>query len=492
MGVLSEQLRRAAESNPDDLGFTVVGQGELRYAEWRRQSSAFARRLHERGLAIGDRVALLTVPDDGLKFVVAYVGTHQAGTVAVPVNTRLSPPELGAILRHAEPAAVVVSPALRPLLANSGYEPRVLIDTDQDWGDALSADDSDFQADITEDDLAEILYTSGTTGLPKGVAIRHSNSAMVTLTEPTYSGMVWLHASPMFTFAGLTFVYQPMRMGMRTVYQPKFEAGEFLRLVEEHKVFSVFLVPAMAELLAKHDDFASADLSSVQLCSIGSAPVAPATLARLQERMPHAAVSNSYSMTEAGAAYCVLPKGELEKRRGSVGLPLPPTKIRIVREDGSDADPDEVGEVLVKPPGKQREYFRDPEASAEIWKDDWLHTGDLGKLDADGYLYIVGRMKDMIIRGGFNIYAVDIENVLFEHPDVREAAVVGVPHEVLGEDVAAFVVARDGASLSADDVIGFCKERLADYKVPRLVEFRDELPRNATGKVLKRELKPAG
>jgi acyl-CoA synthetase (AMP-forming)/AMP-acid ligase II len=314
---------------------------------------------------------------------------------------------------------------------------------------------------------------------------------MVTLTQPTYSGKVWLHASPMFTFAGLTFVYQPMRMGMRTVYQPKFDAGGYLRLVAEHQAMCLFLVPAMAELLIAHPDWETADLSSVQLCSLGSAPSAPATLGVLQSRMPNASVSNSYSMTEAGAAYCVLPKGELEKRPGSVGMPLPPTKIRIIREDGSDADTDEVGEVLVRPPGKQREYFRDPDASAQIWKDGWLHTGDLGKLDADGYLYIVGRIKDMIIRGGHNIYATDVEAVIYEHPAVLEAAVVAIPHEVLGEDVGAFVVVRPGESVKTDELIAFCKERLADYKVPRYVEFRDALPRNATGKVLKRDLAPS-
>ena len=483
MPLIPDQLRELAGRVPDEVAYVAIGQGSLTFGAWHTDSSRFARGLVSRGVAAGDRVALLCAPDDALRFVVAYHGIQKAGAVAVPVNIRLSPPELAGIFGHCEPAAVVVSDQLEPLLPPG--LPTVLRVSELEK--AFEGGDEDIQVPRDAEDLAEILYTSGTTGMPKGVAIRHSNSAMVVFTQPEWSGRVWLYASPMFTFAGLTFVNQPMRMGMRSVYLPRFDAAEWLRAVAEHQPMCVFLVPAMVELLLAHPDFATAGLSSIQLCSVGSAPVAPATLNRLQAALPHAAVSNSYSITEAGAAYCVLPKGELEKRPGSVGLPMPPTKVRILSESGAELPAGEVGEVVIQPPGRQREYYRNEDASAAMWHDGWLHTGDLGRLDDDGYLYIVGRIKDVIIRGGYNIYAVDVETVLYEHPAVREAAVVGVPHDVLGEDIAAYVVAS--APVSADELVAWCRERLADYKVPRLVEFRDDLPRNATGKVLKRDLR---
>jgi acyl-CoA synthetase (AMP-forming)/AMP-acid ligase II len=205
--------------------------------------------------------------------------------------------------------------------------------------------------------------------------------------------------------------------------------------------------------------------------------------------MPDALVSNNYGMTEAGSAYCVMPKGEAVKRPGSVGQIAPPAVVRIVDEHDEPLPPDEVGEVRLQMPGRQREYFEDPEATAEMWRDGWLVTGDLGKLDADGYLYIVGRSKDVIIRGGNNVHATDVEHALIQHDAVKEIAVVGAPHPVLGEDVVAFVVLQPGAEAGAEELRAFGLEHLADYKVPRQFIFVDELPRNPTGKVIKPELR---
>jgi acyl-CoA synthetase (AMP-forming)/AMP-acid ligase II len=209
--------------------------------------------------------------------------------------------------------------------------------------------------------------------------------------------------------------------------------------------------------------------------------------------MPDATVGNSYGMSEAGPAYIVMPKEEITKRVGSVGKPLGPMEIKIVDDGGErELGPREVGELRMRMQGKQREYYKDADATGETWtQDGWLCTGDLAYLDEDGYLYICGRKKDMIIRGGNNIYATDVEAVLLEHPDVQEAAVAGVPHQVLGEDVAAWIVTRD-PSLDADALLAFCSQRLADYKRPRRVHFVDELPRNATGKVMKHQLPGLG
>jgi acyl-CoA synthetase (AMP-forming)/AMP-acid ligase II len=244
----------------------------------------------------------------------------------------------------------------------------------------------------------------------------------------------------------------------------------------------------MAQLIVAHPRFATTELSSIAICAIGSAPLAPATLRALQERMPEASVSNSYGMTEAGPAFCSMPKGESLRRIGSVGQPVPPLEVRIVDEDGRDLPAGEVGEAILRMKGREREYYRNDEATAGTWKDGWLYSGDLARLDDDGYLYIVGRKKDVIIRGGNNIHAVDVEAVLIEHPHVVEAAVVGIPHAVLGEDVAAVVVLGSGASTTPDELREYCAKALADYKVPRRIVFVAELPRNATGKVLKAQL----
>jgi acyl-CoA synthetase (AMP-forming)/AMP-acid ligase II len=305
----------------------------------------------------------------------------------------------------------------------------------------------------------------------------------------SWNGEGWVHASPLFTFAGIALVYTPMKLGLQVLYMPKFDAGRWLRLVEEEKPTAAFLVPAMTHLLLDHPDFDRSDLSSLGMCSVGSAPLAPFVVDRLQEKMPDAMVSNNYGMTEAGSAYAIMPKGEAVKRPGSVGQIAPPAIVRIVDADEQPLPPNEVGEVRLQLPGKQREYFNDPEATAETWRDGWLVTGDLGKLDDDGYLYIVGRSKDVIIRGGNNVHATDVEHVLLQHDAVAEVAVVGAPHAVLGEDVVAFVVLHDGAKVDGEALRTYGLKHLADYKVPRTYHFVDELPRNATGKVIKPELR---
>jgi acyl-CoA synthetase (AMP-forming)/AMP-acid ligase II len=489
MALVPDQLRHMAAAYPEEIAFSVISgdhPGELSFGEWHGTAARLARGLVARGVEHGDRVALLVAPAEGLRFIVAYAAAQMAGAIAVPVNVRLSPGEIAGVLRHAEPSAVFVSESLRSLVPD--LQSAKFVAPTMDWDDLLDSDDTEFQVPMDSDDLAEILYTSGTTGAPKGVAIRHSNSALVVNTQPDWTGGAWIHASPMFTFAGLTFVYQPMRMGMRTLYMPRFDAATWINEVETRRPMIAFLVPAMVELLLASPGVEEADLTSLSMVSVGAAPIAPSTLLRLQQLVPNAAVTNSYSMTEAGTAYCILPKGELEKRPGSVGKPLPPAEIRVVGEDGNELPAEEVGEIVIKPAHSPRFYYKDPDATAELFRGDWLHTGDLGKFDADGYLYVVGRSKDVIIRGGFNIYASDVEAALYTHPDVQEAAVVGKPHPVLGEDIAAYVVVRDGASVTPDELIVHAKEQLADYKVPRSVEIRTDLPRNATGKVLKRAL----
>jgi acyl-CoA synthetase (AMP-forming)/AMP-acid ligase II len=489
-GLLVDQLRFMADRYPREVAYRHLDADlEITFEAWERASNALARGLVAQGVHRGDRVAIALPGTMLLEWITAYAAIHKAGAVAVPVNTRLTVPELRAILGHAEPVAVLTSEELRPGIdaAVAGITGVRLVTTDLE---GLAADDdAEFQVPVDLDDLADVMYTSGTTGLPKGVAVRHRNIALIPNSEPTWTGERWLHASPLFTFAGIGFIYNPMKMGMTGMYQARFDAGRWLSYVERERPTMAFIVPAMAQLLVNHERWAEADLSSLALLSVGSAPLPPETLFALLERLPDTSVSNSYGMTEAGPAFCVMPKEEAGRRIGSVGLPMPPMEVRIVDPStGAEVPVGEEGEVLIRLEGRQREYYRDPEATARTWEGGWLHTGDIGRLDADGYLYIAGRLKDVIIRGGNNIHAGDVEAVLYEHPGVLEAAAVGIPHPTLGEDVAAAVVAKPGVTLDPAELTEFCRERLADYKVPRRVLVVDELPRNATGKVVKREL----
>ena len=504
---MDEHLGRMAAEFGDRTAFEVVDVGSMTFAEWDGAANALARRLLDSGLEPGARVGIHLRPEFSLRWLVTYSAAHRAGGVAVPMNPRLAPAEVAHVLAHSGATAVVADGDLVGSDLESGAgRLAVLIDAGAEattsaasaspaatpvlgWDDAVAGDRSPFQAPRNSDDLADILYTSGTTGRPKGVAVRHSNGAMIGAVDPNWTGGGWVHASPLFTFAGIALVYTPMKLGLQVIYQPRFDADRWLRVVEEERPVAVFLVPAMAHLLIDHPRFDEADLSSVTMCSVGSAPLAPYVVERLQAKMPDALVSNNYGMTEAGSAYAIMPQGEAVKRPGSVGQIAPPAIVQIVDDDDKPVPPDTVGEVRLQMPGRQREYYNDPDATAETWRDGWLVTGDLGKLDADGYLYIVGRSKDVIIRGGNNVHAADVEHVLVQHDAVQEVAVVGAPHQVLGEDVVAFVVLHRGAEATSDELRAFGLEQLADYKVPRQFVFVDALPRNPTGKVIKPELK---
>jgi acyl-CoA synthetase (AMP-forming)/AMP-acid ligase II len=506
----SEQLHAMAEAYGDETAYTVVGSGSMTFGEWDATATRLARGLVDAGVAPGDRVALHLHATNALRWMSAYAAVHRAGAVAVPFNPQLTRPEVARMVAHSGTTVAFVEHSLLdrhepertylvvdvPAVGDDGAGPGGGGGSGPDasgvvaWSDILHDDDAAYlQVPRDRGELADILYTSGTTGHPKAVAVRHDNSSLVPFREPTWSGGSWLHASPPYTFAGIAFVLTPMKLGMRGIYLASFDAGTWIETVERERPVSVFLVPAMAALLLEHPRFADADLSSVQLCTVGSAPLAPAVLERLQAKLPDALVSNNYGMTEAGSVYCMMPPGEAVRRPGSVGRPLPPAEIVCVGPEGEPVPAGEVGEVRMRIPGRPREYFGDPEATARTWVDGWLLTGDLGRIDEDGYLYIVGRSKDVIIRGGNNIHPTDVEHAVALHPAVHEVAVLGVPHPVLGEDVVACVVLRPGHDADADALRDHTLELLARSKVPRRWYFLDALPRNATGKVVKDELR---
>ena len=498
----SEQLHAMAEAFGDETAYTVVGHGSMTFAEWDATATRLARGLVGAGVVPGDRVAIHLQASNALRWMSVYAAVHRAGAVAVPCNPQLARPEVTRMMAHSGAAVAFVEHSLLDRHDPAGTArvvdvPEVgadgagvpVADGVTAWSDVLDPDDTYFQVPRDRGELADILYTSGTTGHPKAVAVRHDNSSLVPFRTPTWSGGSWLHASPPYTFAGIAFVLTPMKLGLRGVYLSSFDAGTWLDTVELERPGSVFLVPAMATLLLEHPRFADADLSSIQLCTVGSAPLAPAVLEQLQAKLPDALVSNNYGMTEAGSVYCMMPPGEAVRRPGSVGKPLPPAEIICVGPDGGPVPEGEVGEVRMRIPGRPREYYGDPDATARTWVDGWLLTGDLGRIDQDGYLYIVGRSKDVIIRGGNNIHPTDVEHAVALHPAVHEVAVFGVPHPVLGEDVVACVVLRPGHEADGDALRDHTLEHLARSKVPRRWFFVDALPRNATGKVVKDQLK---
>lgn len=497
--LLPDQLRLMASAYPDEVAYRNLGDGSsITFGRWERESNRVARGLQAKGVGKGDLVAIDLEAEQILDFIVAYSAVHKIGAVAVPMNYRLSAPELRAILEQAEVTAVICSSAFEDAVALlwgaltslavvatvGGSAHDRFVDLEE-----LKSDDAEaIQEPIDETDLADVMYTSGTTGTPKGVAVRHGNITVVPNTLPVWTGLAWLSATPVFTFAGLGFIHGPMKSGMAMLYLPKFDAGRWLDVVERERPVIAFVVPAMARLLIHHPDFDTADLSSLKRVILGSAPLPQDTWERLQARLPDAAVLNSYGMTEGGHATFAMDPDGAHTRPGAVGRPTPPVEVRIVDDDGAVLPVGQVGEVVTRNPRGHREYYRNPEATARMWADGWLHTGDVGRLDDDGYLYVVGRKKEMVVRGGMNVYADEVEAVLQAHPEVVEAAVVGIPHEVLGEDVAAYVALRPGATVSTDELRDFAGERLADYKVPRQIHYLAALPRNSGGKVLKAQL----
>jgi len=485
--LLQEQLlAQLAREFPDGVAWRNLADGaELTLDAWHRRSNGLARGLLERGLGRGDRVGIVIGPDEPLEWLVSYVAVHKAGGVAVPLLPRLGPSEQGRILAHAG-AAVVLCSEVHDELRSEG---RAVVGTaaggDARWAELLSPDDTDVEQVLSPDDPADIMYTSGTTGEPKGVVVLHGGLSTIDRVPPVWLGLGFLSSSPFATTSGSLLVCGPMRGGLSGWFLPRFEPGRWLSVVARDRPVVAFLVPAMVELIVRAPGFEVADLSSLAVVNVGSAPIASATLRRFGAALPRAEILCGYGMTEYGAVTAT-PLGDRGRHLGSVGVPLPGVELRILGPGGESVPTGEVGQVAIAGARPPRAYLGDAEGTARTWVDGWLRSGDLGYVDADGHLWIVGREKEIIIRGGHNVVPVEVEAALFEHPAVGEAAVAGVPHPVLGEDVAAWVVLHGTATV--DELRSFLLTRLADYKVPRRITVVDALPRNESGKVLKSQL----
>lgn len=466
-----------------------VGSRSWTYAELAGLVSAAALRLRAAGVREGDRV-LLVAPTSA-EFVVVYHGILAVGAVAVTVNTLCTAPELGYFLDDAGCGFAVGAPGVEATV-RAAADPRdvpVWIVDDDVLEHTRTAEFS------ATGELAVLLYTSGTTGRPKGAELTHAGitaaiaavSAALDLRDSERMGT----ALPLFHVYGQVVVMGcALRSGATLSLLPRYDPAALLRLAAEHRLTLLAGVPTMwTDVLALDGDPGRDDLGSLRVVLSGGAPLPAEVAGRLQARLG-GRLLEGYGLSEAtGVATMCRPTDD--RRAGSVGRALPGLQVSVLGEDGTAAPPGVVGEVAVRGPVLMRGYRGRPEETAEVLRDGVLLTGDLGVLDADGHLRIVGRQKDVVIRGGYNVYPGEIEEVLHEHPAVREAAVIGIADSRLGEEVAAVVVARPGHELRPEALRDWLAVRLAGYKVPRVYHLVDALPRGTTGKIQKRSIDPA-
>jgi HIP---CoA ligase len=489
----------------------IDGPARLTYAELGERVRDFGAALVSSGIEPGDRVAIWAF--NCAEWVTAALGLFRAGAVLVPINTRFKGAEAAPILlRSRAKALVTVTEFLGTdypaMLEESGVDLPDLATTviargsasegAISWSDFLSraSDASGVEVDrrsaaVAADDPSDILFTSGTTGTPKGVVQTHGRTLRVATDWVTMTGLNaddrYLMVNPYFHMFGLKAgILAAVAAGATMLPQAVFDAGDLLTTVEREGVTVLPGAPTLYQGLLDHPRRDQHDLSTLRVAVTGAADIPVELIRRLDRELPFSLIVTGYGLTETGTASSTLPGDDVETIATTVGRPRPGFELRIVDAHGSELPNGAAGEIVLRGGSVMARYLDDPVATAQaLSSDGWLRTGDIGTVDASGYLRIVGRSKDMYIVGGFNAYPAEIENFLLTHPDILEAAVIGIPDERLGEVGMAFVVMNPGATGNEDDIIGWSRERMANFKVPRVVEFVDDLPLNATGKVVK-------
>jgi len=472
---------------------------EFTFGELEGLTNKFARVLQSMGIKKGERVCIFL--QNSPEFIIAHFGIIKAGAVAVPLNVMYRQHELRHMVNDAGAVAMVTSEAnlpyvqeiredlktLRDIIVTSNSPPAGYLAF---YGLINKEDDAPLPPQNAEEDLAVICYTSGTTGLAKGAMITHANfianiRTLVELWELSESDML-LTALPMFHVHGLGIVVHGMAYcGYSMVLLERFEAQRALDEISRNKCTVFMGVPTMYIRLLE-DGAKAGDLSSMRTWTVGSAPMPVDALNKFREKFG-AEILERYGMTETAV---VITSNPLRGKRkpGSVGLPLPGVEVKIVDDDGNEVPTNEVGEIAVKGPSVMKGYWNKPAETEEAFKGGWFHTGDLGKLDEEGYLHIVGRKREMIIASGFKVFPREVEEVIHTYPKVREVAVVGLPDPVRGESVKAFVVLKDGMTATPQELDEYCRRSLAAFKVPRTYEFVPSIPRSPSGKILNRML----
>jgi fatty-acyl-CoA synthase len=476
----------------------------ITYADLDRRTNQVAAALIALGVRKGDRVAVLLV--NSAEFIEVLLGCAKIGAITVPINVRLAGPEAGYILADSGADVLVFHEQLAAQARTAVSEPGVHVRHAVRAGGVPIPDELHFDGivsaaapapiggDVDGRDPAFIMYTSGTTGRPKGAILTHDNllwnAINVLGTDMGLRGDdVTVAAAPMFHIGGLGVHTLPLLyVGGTSVIMPSFDPRATLQAMADHHVTIQFMVPAMWTALMKVPEFDSFDLSALRFAMGGGSPVPLTVIDFMRERgVPF---TEGFGMTETAPMVTVLDAENISRRAGSIGRVAMHVDARIVDEHDGDVAIDTVGELIVRGPNVFAGYWMKADASTEAFRGGWFHTGDLGRMDAEGYITLVDRKKDMIISGGENVYPIEVEQVLFRHPAVLDAAVIGGKDAKWGERVVAVVVAEPAAEVpSAQEMIDWCRDRLAHFKCPRDVHFVDELPRNATGKLLKTELR---
>jgi long-chain acyl-CoA synthetase len=493
---IRELLERRVQTTPDKhFLFSETDGRRYTYAEFDRAVNRAARMLSERGIKKGDAVSLLM--PNGVEYIIAYFACFKLGALAGPVNSLLKSEEIAYVINNSE---------ARALLVNSEFLPRVesirdelpnlrhIIAFDDEAGATIEFAENDLpDVEIKKDDEAIIIYTSGTTGKPKGCLLTHGNVVANARQITRWLGFTerdcLLTVMPLFHMNAVSVTTMtPLYAGASTVISPKFSASRFWQIISDYGVTSFGSVATMLQmLLSNYPDGVPAGLKTDQLrfAMCGSAPV-PAEVMRRFEETFNCLVIEGYGLSESTCRSTFNPPDE-RRRPGSCGMAIG-NEMKVFDETDREVPDGELGEIVMRGPNILKGYYKNKEATAQAFRNGWFHTGDIGYKDADGFFYIVDRKSDMIIRGGENIYPREIDELLYKHPAVSAAATIGVPDPLYGEEVAAFIVLKDGARATEEEIIAFCREHLADYKCPKSVHFVKDIPKGPTGKLLKREL----
>ncbi len=528
VATLQSYLKKAAESYPNKTAFDFMGK-EMTYNEVYESALKLANQLRSIGVEQGDRVAIMLA--NSPQAVISYYGALFAGAVVVQTNPLYVEREIEHQLNDSGAKVMICLDLVYPRVANvkektslehiivTGIKdylpfPKNLIypfiqkkntgiKVDLDYHDKLHSfthfinkgEAKEIKLEIDpKTDIALLQYTGGTTGPAKGVMLTHYN-----LVVNTQQCEVWMYdlkageevilaALPFFHVYGMTTVMNlGIRMGFKMIIMPKFEPKDILKAIEKHKATLYPGAPTMYIGLLNHPEIKNHDLSSIKACISGSAPL-PVEVQNQFEKVTNGRLVEGYGLTETSPV--ALSNFIWDNRKsGSIGVPWPDTDVAVLSaETGEEAKPNEIGEIMIKGPQVMKGYWNRPEDSAATFKDDWFLSGDMGYMDEDGYFYIVDRKKDMIIAGGFNIYPREIEEVLYEHEDIQEVCVIGVPDPYRGETVKAFIVPKEGRTVDENALDEYSRKHLAAYKVPKLYEFREELPKTMVGKILRRVL----
>ncbi len=481
-----------------DVTALVFDERRISFAELDRRAALLAAALAERGVGAGDRVAMLMY--NRIEFVEAFLGIQRLGACAVPVNFRLAAEEAAYVLEDSGSVGAIVDGALAELApAGAGF--RLMLDGaagGDSYEEALAAADADSAPEVVVDDedLAFLMYTSGTTGRPKGAMLTHQNLIVNTMNWVYEMGAtkddVWLSGLPLFHIGGLNGILPFLQLGSTAVIERStgFDPARSLELLAAHRVSMCFFVPTQWQDVCAAVAASDIQLDALRVAMWGASPAPLPTLELLEETFPSVMIVSAFGQTEMSSNTAFLKGEDSIRKMGSVGKPAINVEVRVIDEAGEDVEPGEVGEIVYRGPTVMRGYFGREEATAEAFAGGWFHSGDLVRKDEEGFIYVVDRLKDMLISGGENVYPAEVERTLVKHPAVAEVAVIGIPHERWVETPMAVVVLAAGVEESVEEeLIEHCRLNLAGYKKPSRIAFVEELPRNASGKVLKRSLR---